>query len=163
MTEDKSREYARQVLGAALVSKEGRDVLTRLAHIDFAPPEGSTPESLIAEVIRSMDAAGQAVDQVTVAAEMDVRGTLRRIGGSVTLHKIVSELVTAANVDYHAALLRNETRRRMAIAAARQSVMDLERGEVSSPDVVWERRQQLESEIPAPLDATEKDYSLARS
>lgn len=156
----KARDYARQVLGAALVSQAGRDALSRLTAADM-PWEAAR---LIAETIRSMDASGDPVDRVTVAAEMDARGTLRRAGGSVAIHTLAADLVTATNADYYAALLRGETRLRMAREAADRTyrqLLGIDDGAGESPEAVWEARDAAEAAIPPPLDQAEVDRSLA--
>lgn len=160
MDDDRARGYARQVLGAALVAKSGRDALAKLAADDM-PWEAAR---LVAETIRSMDASGLPVDQVTVAAEMDARGTLKRAGGSVAIHQLAAELVTASNVDYYAGLLRRETRLRMARDEAQrayQRLVGLDDAAEESPEVVWELRDAAEAKIPPPLEDREVDRSLA--
>lgn len=157
MDDSKALEYARQVLGAAIVSQAGRDALARLTADDM-PTEAA---KLTAEAIRSMDASGTDVDVITLAAEMDARGTLRRVGGSVALHELEAGLVTATNVDYYAALLRTETRMRMAMQAVERARRVLLGGEATTPEQVWEIREADEAKIPAPFDETRTDYSLA--
>lgn len=157
MRDEKALGYARQVLAAAIVSRQGRDALARLTADDM-PTDAAR---LTAEAIRSMDASGTAVDVMTLAAEMDARGTLRRVGGSAALHELANELITAANVNYYATLLRGETRVRMATAAAERVRAAFASGEVTSPEQVWDIRDAEEAKIPAPFDEERADYSLA--
>lgn len=157
MDDEKARGYARQVLGAALVSQAGRDALAKLAAVDM-PWQAAR---FVAEAIRSMDAAGSPVDTVTVVAEMDSRGTLRKAGGAASVHELTAELVTATNADYYAALLRGETRLRLARQAATEAARMLASEESVAPEVAWEQREHLESQIPPPLDEREVDHSLA--
>lgn len=156
MADEKAIEFATQVLAAALVSKRGRDALARLTDDDMP----TSAMGLIAETIRSMDASGMPVDTITVAAAMDDRGTLRRVGGSVRLHEIEASLVTAENVDYHAALLRGETRMRMAMQAVERSRTLFASGEATTPEQIWEQRDEAEAKIPAAFDEEVRDYSL---
>lgn len=156
--QDPARGYARQVLGAALNSQKGRDALARLAAVDF--PWG--PESLAAEAIRAMDAAGNPVDPITVAAELRERGTIARVGGPAWLFGLSSGLVTSENADYYAALLRSQTRLRLARDEAARSLrllQGLDAGE-DPPEVAWELRDEAEGKIPPPLDDDEQDSSL---
>lgn len=157
--QDPARDYARQVLGAALSHQLGRDALLRLTAADF--PWG--PEGLVAEAIRAMDAAGARVDPITVGAEMRERGTLTRAGGLVALADLASGLVTAENADYYAALLRGGTRQRLAQEAADRAAHKLRRlGDFQEPpEIVWEMRDAEEAKIPAPLDDEGVDLSLA--
>lgn len=156
MDATKANQYARQVLGAAILTQQGRDALARLTDDDM-PNIGA---GLVAEAIRSMDASGDAIDTVTLSAEMDNRGTLQRAGGSAALYELTSELVTASNVDYYAALLRGETRLRMAMQAIERSRSAFATGEATSPEQVWDIREAEESKIPAPLDDEQVDHSL---
>ena len=155
--DDKANQYARQILAAAIETRHGRDALARLTADDMP----SQAAKLTAEAIRSMDASGEPVDIVTLAAEMDRRGTLQRIGGSVALHELRAELVTATNVDYYAALLRSETRLRMARDAAEVVTRAFASGEAESPEQVWEIRDAAEGKIPPPFDDQQIDRSLA--
>lgn len=162
MTDDDglARGYARQVLGAALVSRDGLDALQRLTADDFP----WSVERLLSETIRSMYLAGDPVDAVTVAAELRERGTLARVGGAVSVHGLVRDLVTAANVSWHAGLLRAETRRRMASEVAERShrqLLGLDADAGESPEVVWDLRSAAEALIPPPLDDDGIDRSLA--
>ncbi len=158
--DDPARDYARQVLGAALSSQRGRDALTRLSAADFPWQR----ELLIAEAIRAMDAAAREVDPVTVSAELRERGTLARCGGSAGINALWSGLIVAENADYYAALLRGETRLRLARDEAQRAYSALA-GHLDarehSPEMVWEQRDAAESKIPAPLDDAEVDRSLA--
>lgn len=155
---DTAIDYARQVLGAALRTQAGRDALAKLTADDM-PIRAAR---LIAETIRAMDAAGEPIDPVTVGAEMDQRGTLREIGGRVELHKLDAELVTAGNADYYAALLRGQTRLRMATEAAEKAAGLLRGidGDGGTPESVWDMRAELEGKIPPPLDDEAIDRSL---
>lgn len=158
MDDSKAIEFARQVLAAALVSQQGRDALAQLTTDDI--PTHQT--RLIAEAIRAMDASGLPVDVVTVAAEMDARGTLRQIGGILTLHELTNALVTATNANYYAALLRGQTRLRMACAEAERAhrrLIGLDGEE--PPEIVWDLRNEAEAAIPPPLGGDEVDHSLA--
>lgn len=156
MDTTKANQYARQVLGAAIATRQGRDALARLTEDDMP----TSAAKLVAEAIRSMDASGEAVDVVTLAAAMDDRGTLQRAGGSIALHELTSELVTATNVDFYAARLRGETRLRMAMQAIERTRSAFATGEATSPEQVWDIRETEESNIPAPFDDTQADYSL---
>ncbi len=48
---------------------------------------------------------GEPADAVTVAAELDRRGLLRRIGGAPYLHTLISTVPTAANAGYYAEIV----------------------------------------------------------
>jgi replicative DNA helicase len=45
---------------------------------------------------------GDPTDPVTVAAELDRRKLLRRVGGAVYLHTLISTVPTATNAGYYA-------------------------------------------------------------
>ena len=99
-----SEDYGRQppqdnaaemsVLGGMLLSKDAiADVLERLRPGDFYRPAHQN----VYDAILDLYGRGEPADAVTVAAELDRRGLLRRIGGAPYLHTLISTVPTAAN------------------------------------------------------------------
>src|ERR1700748_1452297 len=99
-----SEDYRRQppqdlaaeqsVLGGMLLSKDAiADVLERLRPGDFYRPAHQN----VYDSILDLYGRGEPADAVTVAAELDRRGLLRRIGGAPYLPPLISVVPTAGN------------------------------------------------------------------
>src|SRR5271166_5865334 len=90
------------VLGGMLLSKDAvADVLEKLRGGDFYRPN----HQAIHDVILDLYGRGEPADAVTVAAELDRRGLLRRVGGAPYLHTLISTVPTAANAGYYAGIV----------------------------------------------------------
>ena len=74
------------------------------------PPERHTTRSWTSTAARPADA-------VTVAAELDRRGLLRRIGGAPYLHTLISTVPTAANAGYYAGIVAEKALLRRLVEA----------------------------------------------
>ena len=90
------------VLGGMLLSKDAiADVLERLRPGDFYRPN----HQQIYDAILDLFGQGEPADAVTVAAELDRRGLLRRVGGAPYLHTLIATVPTAANAGYYAGIV----------------------------------------------------------
>ncbi|MGZ5368444.1 MAG: replicative DNA helicase [Aeromicrobium sp.] len=93
------------VLGAMLLSKQAIDPATDvLRGRDFYRPA----HELIFETISSLAQRGEPADAITVAAELQRRGELARIGGAPYLHTLVAGVPIASNVDFYAEIVREK-------------------------------------------------------
>ena len=112
---DESAEQS--VLGAMLLSKDAiADVLEVLQPGDFYKPCHQS----IFDVILDLYGRGEPADAVTVAAELDRRGTLRRVGGAPYIHTLLSVVPTAANASYYGRIVAEKaTLRRLVEAGTR--------------------------------------------
>ncbi|ORX13082.1 replicative DNA helicase [Mycobacterium xenopi] len=107
------------VLGGMLLSKDAiADVLERLRAADFYRPN----HQVIYEVILDLYGRGEPADAVTVAAELDRRGLLRRIGGAPYLHTLISTVPTAANAGYYAGIVAEKAVLRRLVQAGTRVV-----------------------------------------
>src|SRR3984957_13645984 len=96
--QDLAAEQSR--LGGMLLSKDAiADVLERLRPSDFYRPVHQN----VYDAILDLYGRGEPADAVTVAAELDRRGLLRRVGGAPYLHTLTSMVPTPANARYTAA------------------------------------------------------------
>jgi replicative DNA helicase len=113
--QDEAAEQA--VLGGMLLSKDAiADVLERLRPGDFYRPNHQS----VYDAILDLYGRGEPADAVTVAAELDRRGLLRRIGGAPYLHTLISTVPTAANAGYYAGIVAEKaTLRRLVEAGTR--------------------------------------------
>lgn len=112
---DESAEQS--VLGAMLLSKDAiADVLEVLQPGDFYKPRHQS----VFDVILDLYGRGEPADAVTVAAELDRRGTLRRVGGAPYIHTLLSVVPTAANASYYGRIVAEKaTLRRLVEAGTR--------------------------------------------
>jgi replicative DNA helicase len=124
-----SEEFGRQppqdlaaeqaVLGGMLLSKDAiADVLERLRPGDFYKPAHQN----VYDSILDLYGRGEPADAVTVAAELDRRGLLRRIGGAPYLHTLISTVPTAANAGFYAGIVAEKALLRRLVEAGTRVV-----------------------------------------
>ncbi|HZQ32439.1 MAG TPA: replicative DNA helicase [Mycobacterium sp.] len=107
------------VLGGMLLSKDAvADVVEKLRPGDFYRPVHQN----IYDVIVDLSTRGEPADAVTVAAELDRRGLLRRIGGAPYLHTLISTVPTAANAGYYASIVAEKALLRRLVEAGTRVV-----------------------------------------
>lgn len=107
------------VLGGMLLSKDAiADVLERLRPGDFYRPVHQN----IYDAILDLYGRGEPADAVTVAAELDRRGLLRRVGGAPYLHTLISTVPTAANAGYYAGIVAEKAILRRLVEAGTRVV-----------------------------------------
>ena len=107
------------VLGGMLLSKDAiADVLERLRPGDFYRPAHQN----VYDAVLDLYARGEPADPVTVAAELDRRGLLRRIGGAPYLHTLISTVPTAANAGYYAGIVAEKALLRRLVEAGTRVV-----------------------------------------
>ncbi|OOK71065.1 replicative DNA helicase [Mycobacterium kansasii] len=107
------------VLGGMLLSKDAiADVLERLRPGDFYRPAHQN----VYDAILDLYGRGEPADAVTVAAELDRRGLLRRIGGAPYLHTLISTVPTAANAGYYASIVAEKAVLRRLVEAGTRVV-----------------------------------------
>jgi replicative DNA helicase len=91
------------VLGGMLLSKDAiADVIDVVKGRDFYKPA----HELVFDSVLDLYGRGEPADAVTVAAELNKRGDLTRIGGAPYLHTLMSSVPTAANAGYYAVIVR---------------------------------------------------------
>ena len=107
------------VLGGMLLSKDAiADVLERLRPADFYRPAHQN----VYDAILDLYGRGEPADAVTVAAELDRRSLLRRIGGAPYLHTLISTVPTAANAGYYAGIVAEKALLRRLVEAGTRVV-----------------------------------------
>ncbi|RDI30465.1 replicative DNA helicase [Rhodococcus sp. AG1013] len=114
--EEPSEEFGRQppqdmvaeqsVLGGMLLSKDAiADVLEVLRPGDFYRPAHQS----VYDAILDLYSRGEPADPVTVSAELDRRGELRRIGGAPYLVTLTQTVPTAANAAFYAEIVAEKS------------------------------------------------------
>ena len=107
------------VLGAMMISKDAiADVTEALRGADFYRPSHET----IHDAIIDLYGRGEPVDMVTVAAELQRRGELQRIGGAPYLHTLSANVPIAANAGYYAEIVREKAMLRKLVDAGTKIV-----------------------------------------
>ncbi|MDO2396059.1 replicative DNA helicase [Mycobacterium avium subsp. hominissuis] len=107
------------VLGGMLLSKDAiADVIERLRPDDFYRPN----HRQVYDAILDLFGQGEPADAVTVAAELDRRGVLQRIGGAPYLHTLIATVPTAANAGYYAGIVAEKALLRRLVEAGTRVV-----------------------------------------
>ncbi len=107
------------VLGGMLLSKDAiADVLEKLRPGDFYRPAHQN----VYDSVLDLYGRGEPADAVTVAAELDRRGLLRRVGGAPYLHTLISMVPTAANAGYYADIVAEKALLRRLVEAGTRVV-----------------------------------------
>jgi replicative DNA helicase len=107
------------VLGGMMLSKDAiADVLERLRPKDFYRPN----HQQIYDAILHLFGQGEPADAVTVAAELDRRGVLQRVGGAPYLHTLIATVPTAANAGYYAGIVAEKAVLRRLVEAGTRVV-----------------------------------------
>lgn len=95
-------EAERGVLGAMLLSADAAsEVLLSLDGADFYRPTHEQIYTAMSDLFRK----GEPVDAITVAAALQDRGELERVGGGAYLHELIAQTVTTTSATYYARLV----------------------------------------------------------
>ena len=128
-TEPPTEDFGRQppqdiaaeqsVLGGMLLSKDAiADVLEVLAPADFYRPA----HQAVYDCILDLYGRGEPADAITVSAELDRRGELRRVGGAPYLHTLIATVPTAANAGFYAEIVAEKAILRRLVQAGTRIV-----------------------------------------
>ncbi|MGL5826977.1 MAG: replicative DNA helicase [Nocardioides sp.] len=121
------------VLGSMLLSKDAiADVTETVRGTDFYRPA----HELVHDAIIDLYGRGEPADPVTVAAELQRRGELVRVGGAPYLHTLAANVPIAANAGYYAEIVREKAILRRLVAAGTKIVQIGYAGEGQVDDVV---------------------------
>ncbi|MFT4289387.1 replicative DNA helicase [Nocardioides sp.] len=121
------------VLGAMLISKDAiADVAEVLRGVDFYRPAHET----IHDAIIDLYGRNEPVDMVTVAAELQRRGELQKIGGAPYLHTLSANVPIAANAGFYAEIVREKAILRRLVDAGTKIVQIGYAGEGVVDDIV---------------------------
>ena len=128
------------VLGSMLISKDAiADVSEAIRGADFYRPSHET----IFDAIIDLYGRGEPVDMVTVAAELQRRGELQRIGGAPYLHTLSANVPIAANAGYYAEIVREKAILRRLVDAGTRIVQIGYAGEGQVDDIVDEAQAEV--------------------
>lgn len=145
------------VLGSMLLSKDAiADVVEAIKGTDYYRPS----HEIIHDAIIDVYGRGDPADPITVAAELQRRGELQRVGGAPYLHTLSAQVPIALNAGYYAEIVREKAILRRLVAAGTKIVQIGYAGEGQVDDVVDEAQAEIyqvtekrASEDYAPLSA----------
>jgi len=121
------------VIGSMLISKDAiADVSEVLRGADFYRPAHETVHNAIIDLF----GRGEPVDMVTVAAELQRRGELQRIGGAPYLHTLAANVPIAANAEFYAQIVREKAILRRLVDAGTKIAQYGYAGEGQVDDIV---------------------------
>jgi replicative DNA helicase len=121
------------VLGSMLISKDAiADVSEVLRGVDFYRPSHET----IHDAVIDLFGRGEPVDMITVAAELQRKGELQRVGGAPYLHTLAANVPIAANAGYYAQIVREKAILRRLVDAGTKIVQYGYAGEGEVDDIV---------------------------
>jgi len=128
------------VLGSMMLSKDAiADVIEKIDREDFYRP---VHQNIYATII-DLYGRGEPADAVTVAADLDRRGQLLRIGGAPYLTDLLQSVPTAAGARYYAEIVaQRATMRRLAEAGTRIASWGYTGAEGEDVDKVVDQAQQ---------------------
>nr|WP_201931844.1 replicative DNA helicase [Nocardioides donggukensis] len=107
------------VLGSMLLSKDAiADVSELLRGTDFYRPA----HEVIHDAIIDLYGRGEPADPVTVAAELQRKGELQRVGGAPYLHTLSANVPIAANAGYYAEIVHEKSILRRMVSAGTKIV-----------------------------------------
>ncbi|RRC95395.1 replicative DNA helicase [Schaalia canis] len=107
------------VLGSMMLSPEAiHDVTEIIRGSDYYLPAHET----IHDIILDLSGRDEPVDAITVAAELQRRGDLTRVGGAAYLHSLIASVPTAANAGYYAHIVRERSVLRRLVTAGTRVV-----------------------------------------
>ncbi|GAA1912166.1 replicative DNA helicase [Nocardioides hwasunensis] len=121
------------VLGSMLLSKDAiADVVDVIKGVDYYRPA----HEVIHDAVIDLYGRGEPADPITVAAELQKRGELQRIGGAPYLHTLSANVPIAANAGYYAEIVRDKAILRRLVEAGTRIAQLGYAGEGQIDDVV---------------------------
>ena len=128
------------VLGAMLISKDAiADVTEAIRGVDFYRPAHET----IFDVAIDLYGRNEPVDMVTVAAELQRRGELQKIGGAPYLHTLAANVPIASNAAFYAEIVKEKATLRRLVEAGTKIVQIGYAGEGDVDDIVDEAQAEV--------------------
>src|SRR5207253_30768 len=128
-----SNEAEQAVLGAMLLDQDAALKSAELLDDTMFYREG---HRLLFRSMIALTERGDVIDPVTLRDELLRRGDLDRAGGMEYLGGLIDVVPTAANVEYHAKIVRDKAVLRRLIEAATAIIQDAYEGRTSSVEVL---------------------------
>ena len=126
------------VLGAMLTSP---DAVNAVVEIIEARDFYRSTNGQIFDAVVALAARGDPADAITVAAELERRGQLARVGGPAYLAGLVGNILIAANASYYAEIVRDKAVLRRLVEASLKIAQLGYQGQGDVGDIVDEAQQ----------------------
>ncbi len=121
------------VLGSMLISKDAvAEVSEVLRGNDFYRPS----HEIIHDAVIDLFGRGEPVDMITVAAELQRRGVLAKVGGAPYLHTLAANVPIAANAEFYAQIVHEKAILRRLVDAGTKIAQFGYAGEGQVDDIV---------------------------
>src|SRR5438128_6864218 len=128
-----SNEAEQAVLGAMLLDQ---DAALKAAEILDDTMFYKESHRLLFRSMLSLTERGDVIDPVTLRDELSRRGDLDRAGGMAYIAALIDVVPTAANVDYHAKIVRDKAVLRRLVEAATGIIQDVYEGHGTAGEVL---------------------------
>lgn len=137
-----AEEAEREVIGACLLDPSAAELVADILRADdFAVPR----HRLLWGAIEGLVRRGEPITLPALLEELTAAGTLERSGGAPAISELAASVATAANVEYHARLVREASVRRQMIEAARRIVevardqgLELDAAVTRAEELLWQ-------------------------
>lgn len=142
--QDTNAEQA--VLGAMMLNSDVIDrVLTLVDAGEFYRPAHQTIYVTIADLYGRTRTP--TIDPITVAAELEKRGELAKVGSSPYLYSLVASVPTAANAEHYAEIIHGKAMLRAVIEAASRAAQRAYLAQAEAPEIVDEAMAEFQAAI----------------
>src|SRR5437879_12764956 len=128
-----SNEAEQAVLGASLLDQDAALKAAEVLDDTMFYREG---HRLLFRAMLALTERGDVIDPVTLRDELMRRGDLDRAGGMEYLGGLIDVVPTAANIEYHARIVRDKAVLRRLIEAATSIIQDAYDGRATSAEVL---------------------------
>jgi len=128
-----SNEAEQAVLGAMMLDQ---DAALKAAEILDDTMFHKESHRLLFRSMLSLTERGDVIDPVTLRDELSRRGDLDRAGGMEYIAALIDVVPTAANVDYHAKIVRDKAVLRRLVEAATGIIQDIYEGHGTAGEVL---------------------------
>lgn len=141
--EPADHDAERAVLGAIILDLGAQQVLARVAKILRASDFHDPRHELLFGVLEDLAARGEAIDPITIKAELAARRRINAFGGAEYLGELVEGHITTAHAETHAEIVLRHSQARAALVALARATRDVKEGAHDSTDVVAKAMEHL--------------------
>ena len=128
-----SEEAETAVLGAVLLSRDALAKATEFVDETMFFREG---HRLLFRAMRMLEQQGNVIDPLTLSDELARQGDLVRAGGKEYINLLIDAVPTAANVEYHAKIIREKALLRRLIEVSTTIVQEAFDGRATAADLL---------------------------